>query len=435
MPATTNPWLHRFAALTALATLGLIAIGGLVTSQGVGMAVPDWPTTYGYNMFLFPISKWVGGVFYEHTHRLVATLVGVLVVALTRWLGGRGACKPLIIIGLLELVAGVVLLKLSPDLKGAGYFLSGIGGVVLLAGIVWLRNASAAPALQKLGWLAFALVQIQGLLGGLRVVLFNDQIGIFHAALAQMFLVLLCAIALLTSRWWRSLPDPVAAGVPPGGTEQSPAITQESPARVTGGSMPPSPAGGTPAATSWIFAGTLLIFCQLILGAAMRHQHAGLAIPDFPLAYHKLWPPMDANSVALYNQLRLDERDFNPITAFQIGLQMAHRLAALGIFCVVAWCAWLTRREYAAFLSKLSLAWLGLILLQILLGAATIWCNKPADIATTHVVVGALSLVTGVLLTIVSFRVLIPGRVAISSLPGSSQNPLVSSQPAVSAAK
>ncbi len=66
--------MHRFALLTAAATLALIAIGGLVTSQGVGMAVPDWPTTYGYNMFFFPISKWVGGVFYEHTHRLVATV-------------------------------------------------------------------------------------------------------------------------------------------------------------------------------------------------------------------------------------------------------------------------------------------------------------------------------------------------------------------------
>ena len=60
-------WLHRFAVLTAVATLLLIWMGGLVTSHGVGMAVPDWPTTYGYNMFFFPFSQWVGGVFYEHT--------------------------------------------------------------------------------------------------------------------------------------------------------------------------------------------------------------------------------------------------------------------------------------------------------------------------------------------------------------------------------
>src|SRR2546429_6884749 len=68
-----NPWLHRFAILMAAATLCLVSIGGLVTSHGAGMAVPDWPTTFGYNMFFFPISKWVGGIFYEHTHRLVAS--------------------------------------------------------------------------------------------------------------------------------------------------------------------------------------------------------------------------------------------------------------------------------------------------------------------------------------------------------------------------
>jgi hypothetical protein len=71
-----SPW------FTAVATLGLIALGGLVTSHGAGMAVPDWPTTYGYNMFLFPISQWVGGIFYEHTHRLYASGVGLLTVVL-----------------------------------------------------------------------------------------------------------------------------------------------------------------------------------------------------------------------------------------------------------------------------------------------------------------------------------------------------------------
>ncbi len=81
-----NPWLHRFALLTAIATLVLIGVGGLVTSHGVGMSVPDWPTTYGYNMFLFPISKWVGGIFYEHTHRLVASAVGFLTAILAVWL-------------------------------------------------------------------------------------------------------------------------------------------------------------------------------------------------------------------------------------------------------------------------------------------------------------------------------------------------------------
>jgi cytochrome c oxidase assembly protein subunit 15 len=378
--------------------------------------VPDWPTTYGYNMFLFPISKWMGGIFYEHTHRLVATVVGTLVVALTRWLGGRDACKPLIIIGLLEILAGFAMLQFWPQLKGAGYFLSGIGGVVLLAGIVWLRNEPATPAIQKLGWLAFALVQIQGLLGGLRVVLIDDRIGIFHAALAQMFFAVLCVIALCTSRWWQTLPS-----------SRTPLLQRLSnPTRAVSGS--PSPGGEgrgegdllQPALDQknlrpLFLVTTFLIFAQLILGATMRHQHAGLAIPDFPLAYHKLWPPMDAVSVASYNQHRLGVTDPNPITATQILLQMIHRILALAITCAVLFCAWVSRRQLGARhpLAKLSLVWLGLILLQIVLGAATIWSDKAADIATAHVVDGALSLIAGALLTIISFRVLIPARVEV----------------------
>src|SRR4051794_41265014 len=108
-----NRWLHRYAVLTALSTVVLIGIGGLVTSHGVGMAVPDWPTTYGYNMFFFPISQWVGGIFYEHTHRLVASVVGLLVVALTRWLGGRASRLPLAVIGGAEVAAGLGLLRLG----------------------------------------------------------------------------------------------------------------------------------------------------------------------------------------------------------------------------------------------------------------------------------------------------------------------------------
>src|SRR4026209_1464924 len=120
-----NPWLALFALLTALSTLVLICIGGLVTSHEAGMAVPDWPNSFGYNMFLFPVSQWAGGILYEHSPRLVASIVGVLVVALTRWLGGSRSRSPLAIIGLMELLGGFMLLRASPELKGAGYFLSG----------------------------------------------------------------------------------------------------------------------------------------------------------------------------------------------------------------------------------------------------------------------------------------------------------------------
>src|SRR5205807_9986158 len=89
-----------------------------------------------------------------------------------------------------------------------------------------------------------------------------------------------------------------------------------------------------------LFAATALIFGQLIIGATMRHQHAGLAIPDFPFAYGKVWPVMDPASVELYNQRRLEVVAVKPITAFQIELQMVHRIVAIIIFGMVAACAW-----------------------------------------------------------------------------------------------
>src|ERR1700693_6482312 len=74
--------LHWYAVFRAASVLLLICSGGLVTSHGAGMAVPDWPNSFGYNMFLFPLSRWVGGVFFEHTHRLIASLVGLLTIGL-----------------------------------------------------------------------------------------------------------------------------------------------------------------------------------------------------------------------------------------------------------------------------------------------------------------------------------------------------------------
>ena len=179
------------------------------------MSVPDWPTSYGYNMFALPVSTWfTGGVFHEHTHRLWASTVGVLVVVLTRWLGGSPSRRPLALIGAGEIVAGWVLLKLGADWKGAGYFLSGIGGVVLLGAVVWVENRPTVRPLPLLGWLAFAAVQFQGLLGGLRVVLDKQVVadlplgmvfGLVHACLGQMFLALLCVIALCLTASWRRL--------------------------------------------------------------------------------------------------------------------------------------------------------------------------------------------------------------------------------------
>src|SRR5687768_18516423 len=78
--------LHLFALLTAASTAVLIFAGGLVTSTGSGLSVPDWPNSYGWNMFTFPIENWVGGIFYEHSHRLIASTVGFLILVLAFWL-------------------------------------------------------------------------------------------------------------------------------------------------------------------------------------------------------------------------------------------------------------------------------------------------------------------------------------------------------------
>ena len=76
---------HGFAKFLAGCTVLLLVAGSLVTSTGSGLSVPDWPTSYGWSMFTFPPSKWVGGIFYEHTHRLIATTVGFLTIVLAVW--------------------------------------------------------------------------------------------------------------------------------------------------------------------------------------------------------------------------------------------------------------------------------------------------------------------------------------------------------------
>jgi heme a synthase len=371
-----NPWLHGFAVLTAISTLVLLGVGGLVTSHGVGMAVPDWPTTYGHHMFFFPFSYWrIGGIFYEHTHRLVASAVGLMTGILALWMYGRAARGFLRWMGLLLLVIGIAVIVFTPAYDSDGIVAALVGVSAVAASFMWPRCGPATKVLRRLAIIAFALVVVQGVLGGLRVTMFKDELGIFHGTLAQLFFVLICAIALLTSRWW-----------------QRPADVSQIRKR---------------AGLRWIFLGTTaLILFQLMLGATMRHQHAGLAIPDFPLAYGKLWPAMDAGSVMLYNQQRFEVITANPITAFQIGLQMVHRIVAALILIAVAWCARAAVRRlgWQDPLAKVAVIWLGLIFVQAGLGAWTIWSDKAADVATAHVVVGALSLVTGALLSIICFR-------------------------------
>src|SRR4029450_5488074 len=140
-----RPVAHRLALATLAATAVLIVLGGLVTNTGAALAVPDWPSTFGHNMFLFPWSRMVGGVFYEHSHRLAGALVGLLTVT--------------------------------------------------LAAALWREGGR----LRLLGLVAVAVVLTQGVLGGLRVVLLQDTLAIIHGSLAPAFFALLAALSMLTS--------------------------------------------------------------------------------------------------------------------------------------------------------------------------------------------------------------------------------------------
>jgi cytochrome c oxidase assembly protein subunit 15 len=318
--SASAPWLNRFIWALAGLTLFLISSGGMVTSKGVGLAVPDWPTTFGYNMFLFPVSQWVGGIFFEHTHRLIASGVGFLTIILA----------------------------------------------------IWLWRAEARKWVRVLGIVALIAVILQGVLGGLRVTMLKDQIGIFHACLAQAFLALLVFIGVVRSRAW-SIPNEV---------------------RLT-------------SAPVWLAVATTgLIFLQLALGAMMRHQHRDLAILDFPLAYGQIVPDTSAERLAAINTWR-DAQALSNLDASHIWLQMAHRFGAVLVLVGIVWYAFALRRTPAPARALLTLSsfWVFFLAIQVTLGAWTIWSNKAADIATAHVAVGATLLALGVSIVALSRRV------------------------------
>jgi len=143
-----NRALHRFAVFTAGCTFLLLIAGALVTSNDAGLAVPDWPLSYGS---LWP--PMVGGIMYEHGHRMIATLVGILTIVLAVW-AWRRESRP------------------------------------------WVRN---------LAWAALALVVAQGVLGGITVkFLLPPPVSSAHATLAELFFITIVSLAVFTSRWWLS---------------------------------------------------------------------------------------------------------------------------------------------------------------------------------------------------------------------------------------
>jgi len=148
-------WPHRLAVLLVCATYPLIWVGGLVTSTKSGMAVPDWPSTFGYNLFLYPVSTWLFGpydLFVEHGHRLLASLVGFMCI-------------------------------------------------VLLGNGIWRRDRT----LILLGSIALGLVLFQGVLGGLRVVADKTTIAQIHGCVGPLCFGYLVLVECLTARRWRQL--------------------------------------------------------------------------------------------------------------------------------------------------------------------------------------------------------------------------------------
>ena len=161
-------WTGALAAVAAAATFLLIVAGGLVTSHEAGLAVVDWPNSYGYNLFLYPLSRMTGGIYYEHAHRLAGSLVGLTTLVLA----------------------------------------------------IHLQRVERRAWVKLLGWAALAAVIVQGVLGGLRVtghftlatspdaVAPNIVLAVVHGTLAQLFFCLVIALAAFTSTGWLVAPTP-----------------------------------------------------------------------------------------------------------------------------------------------------------------------------------------------------------------------------------
>jgi hypothetical protein len=168
------------------------------------------------------------------------------------------------------MAAGAGFACFSRHMRRKIFFCPALGWRDFVAGFYWPKCEPAPKWLRVLGVTAFVAVVAQGVLGGLRVTQLKDQLGIFHATLAQLFFPAALLHRLVPNRL-------LAAAARSGGKGSS--------------SFP-----------AFLHRHTGLILTQLILGATMRHQHAGLAIPDFPAAYGKLWPDTDPAAIARYNQ-------------------------------------------------------------------------------------------------------------------------------------
>ena len=164
--AGAREWANWLAHITAIATLLLIGAGGLVTTKGAGLDVPDWPNSFGYNMFLYPLSRMTGGIYYEHAHRLFGTLVGLAMLSLS------------------------IFIQRNDDRR-------------------WLK---------AFAWTVFGLVCVQGVLGGIRVTEKSIDLAWIHGVLGQAIFALMVVIAAVSLREYHD--GPAARPAPGYGTEK-----------------------------------------------------------------------------------------------------------------------------------------------------------------------------------------------------------------------
>ena len=318
LPATASrhtahqPALAWFATIGSLWVFVLVTLGAFTTSIGAGMAFPDWPLSNGS---VNP-HGWLEdlAMFAEHSHRLSGSLMGLITIALTLWLWRREPRR-------------------------------------------WLR---------QLGWAALAIVIVQGLIGGKRVLLdslavpgfemtLGQMLRIPHGILAHLYVCILFAIAMALTRTWRETAIPVRPNL-----------------RWAGVTC------------------TLLLVVQLAIAATMRHNFAGLVIPTFPYSNAEGdWLPSDWN--------------------FLVGIHFAHRVMAAVLTVTLSWFAVkLWRDPGATLLMRCGASLLvSLLALQILLGAHIIWQLREPHVTTAHVVVGALLLAVTFTLTWLAHRDLI----------------------------
>lgn len=204
----SNQGIYRFSVALAVCTFLLIVAGAVVTSHRAGLSVPDWPTTYEQNMFTYPPSQWDGGIFFEHGHRLIASVVGMLTLILMLWLLPAKSQRVAGLAGVAGTLAlGLVVMFTEQGLTHRIAAFAAMG-TMFLAVVAWVvPTASVNPLGRRLGILALVMVIAQGGLGGLTVLKsLPALVSVGHAALAQAFLALTIAIAMITSRRWNDAP-------------------------------------------------------------------------------------------------------------------------------------------------------------------------------------------------------------------------------------